>query len=104
AAGGDRRERLARHRIPAADLDLHHARTIRHVRGRACDRHAGARVRRRGADADVVDDPPRLPGPELAELLGKRRRIGGEPECFDGEDGGRGVLTWVYSSSGWAAM
>ena len=92
AAGGDRRERLARHRIPAADLDLHHARPIRHVRGRARDGHAGARIRRGGAQADVVDDAPRLPGPELAELLGKRRGVGGEPERFDGEHGGRGVM------------
>jgi len=40
-----------------------------------------------------MDDAPRLPGPELAELLGKRRGVGGEPERFDGEHGGRGVMT-----------
>src|SRR5439155_1151178 len=70
-----------------------HARMIRHVRGQARDGHAGARIRRGGAPADVVDDAPRLPGPELAELLGKRRGVGGEPERFEGEHGGRGVMT-----------
>ncbi len=93
AAGGDRRERLARHRIPAADLDLHHARTIRHVRGQARDGHAGARIRRGGAPADVVDEAPRLPGLELAELLRERRGVGGERERLDGEHGRRGVMT-----------
>src|SRR5207245_1929837 len=73
AARGDRRERLARHRIPAADLDLHDARTIRHVRRRAGDGHAGTRIRGGGAQADVVDDATRLPGAERAELFGERR-------------------------------
>jgi hypothetical protein len=92
APGRDRRERLARDRIPAPDLDLHHAWPIRHVRGQAGDGHAAARIRRPGALADVVDDAARLPGPELTELLGKRRGVGGEPERFDGENGRRGVV------------
>src|SRR5437867_4218051 len=42
---------------------------------------------------DVVNDAPRPPGPELTELLGKRRGVGGESERLDGEDGGGGVMT-----------
>ena len=39
-----------------------------------------------------MDDAARLPGPELTELLGKCRRVGGEPERLDGEHRGRGVM------------
>jgi hypothetical protein len=93
AAVGDRCVRLAGHRIPAAHVQLHHARTIGHVGGHAGNRHVGAGIRRGAAPADVVDDAPRLPRLERAELLGKRPGIGGEPKRFDGEHRGRGVMT-----------
>ena len=92
-ASGDRRERLVRHRIPAADVDLRHARPVGHVRRHARDGHIAARIRRGGAPADVVDDAPRLPRLERAELLRKRPGIGGEPKRLDGEHGGRRVMT-----------
>jgi hypothetical protein len=40
-----------------------------------------------------VDDAPRPPRPELAELFGEHRGVGGESERFDGEHGGGGVMT-----------
>jgi hypothetical protein len=92
AAGRDRAERLAGRPIPAADVELCHARTVRHVGRQASDRHAGGGIRRGDAPPDVVNDAAGLPRLEVAELLGKRRGIGGEAEGFDGQDGRRGVM------------
>ena len=92
AAGRDRGKRLARCRIPAADVDLHHAGTVRHIGRQAGDRRAGGRIRRGDASPDVVDDALGLPRFEVAELLGKRRGIGGAAEGLDGQDGRCGVM------------
>ena len=42
--------------------------------------------------AAVLEDPLRLPGGQLAELLGERLRVAGELERLDGQDGRRRVV------------
>ena len=79
ALSGDRIQRLAGDRIVAADLDSHRA-------GTTTTSAASAE------SAAVLENTLWLPGSQLADLFGKCLRVTRQLECFDGEDGRRGMV------------
>src|SRR5262249_9122619 len=75
AAAGDRPQRLAGDGVVAADLDA--------------ERAASAAP---AESAAVLEDPLRLPGDEVAELVGECLGVARQREGLDGQDGGRRVV------------